>query len=154
MRFVAKFVRRAPWTAVVAEYGWRLFQPKFSAGAVGVVLNERGQVLLVEHVFHPYTPWGLPGGWVGPREDPAQTVKREVREELNLDIQINAILLVEVDGRNHIDFAFLCSTVPDAQVGKLSRELLDYRWCNLDELPRLHRFHYQALMRAKEAMAV
>lgn len=30
--------------------------------------------------------WGLPGGWLTPEESPEQTVKREVKEETNLDV--------------------------------------------------------------------
>ena len=47
-------------------------------------LMTQGQVLLVEHVFHPYAPWGLPGGWIDRNESPSQTaVIRELQEELN-----------------------------------------------------------------------
>ncbi|MFT4272155.1 MAG: NUDIX domain-containing protein [Pantoea sp.] len=30
--------------------------------------------------------WGLPGGWLEPGEPPEQTVRREVKEETNLDV--------------------------------------------------------------------
>ncbi|MBZ0287924.1 MAG: NUDIX hydrolase, partial [Anaerolineae bacterium] len=81
-RGVAMTIRRAPWLAITARALWRIRQARFSAGVVGVVFNDAGDVLLVEHVFHPYTPWGLPGGWVDHREDPARTLEREMREEL------------------------------------------------------------------------
>jgi 8-oxo-dGTP pyrophosphatase MutT (NUDIX family) len=90
----------------------------------------------------------LPGGWVDRRVSPAEAVQRELREELDLAIEVGSILMVEVDYGNHLDFAYLCNSV--GQVGKLSRELLNYGWYELANLPRLQKFHYQAIMSARE----
>jgi 8-oxo-dGTP pyrophosphatase MutT (NUDIX family) len=68
--------------------GVQLLTPRHHIGAVGVIFNDAGQVLMVEHVFRPYHAWGLPGGWVNRGENPAQTIQREVKEELNLTIDI------------------------------------------------------------------
>ena len=78
----------------------------------------------------------------------AQAVQRELKEELALDIHVGPVLLVKRDFGNHLDFAYLCSSV--GAIGKLSRELLDYGWYDLAELPHLHDFHYQAIMVASE----
>jgi ADP-ribose pyrophosphatase YjhB (NUDIX family) len=146
MRRLANFLQRAPWLIVIARIFWRLIQPKFSAGAVGVVFNQEGHVLLVEHVFHPYAPWGLPGGWIDRNENPSETVRRELHEELNLTIEVGPVLLVEVDFGNHLDLAYLCFKT--GNVGALSRELLDYTWCDPEQLPRLPSFHYRAIQAA------
>jgi 8-oxo-dGTP diphosphatase len=145
-RHVAGVIRRAPWLAYSARIMWRIRQPRFTAGVVGVVFNEAGQVLLVEHVFHPHHPWGLPGGWVDRNEDPAETVRREMREELELDIRVGPVLLAKVDFGNHLDMAYLCYL--NGGIGKLSAELLDYRWADPTALPRLHSFHYRAIQQA------
>lgn len=150
MHYVAAFVRKAPWTVAVGRVFWRIRQAKFSAGVVGVVFDKQGRVLLVEHVFHPYAPWGLPGGWIDRREGPADTVQRELMEELQLSITVGPILMVETEYGNHLDFAYLCYS--DGQVGKLSSELLDYGWYALDNLPRLHKFHYRAITSAAEIL--
>lgn len=71
----------------------RLFVPRHYVGAVGVIFNEAGQVLVMEHVFRPHFPWGLPGGWVESGEDPAETVRREVEEELALRIEVKKPVL-------------------------------------------------------------
>jgi len=147
-RAVAKLIQRAPWIAVSARWFYRLTQPRFSAGVVGVVLNAHGEVLLVEHVFHPYHPWGLPGGWVGRREDPSETLVREMREELELQVNVGPVLLVKLDYDNHIDMAYLCQQA--GPIGVLSAELLSYRWTSLNDLPRLQPFHYLAIQRALE----
>ena len=152
MRRVAQFLQKAPWIVGAARSIWRLGQPKFTAGAVGVVFNDQRQVLLVEHVFHPYAPWGLPGGWVDRNESPSQTVIRELREELTLTVEAGALLLVETDFGNHLDFAYLCEA--KTIVGPLSSELLDYGWYDTNALPKLHRFHYRAINSALEKLQV
>ncbi len=142
-RQIANVVQRAPWLVYLARRLWRIRQTKFTAGAVGVVFNATGEILLVEHVFHPVTPWGLPGGWVDHDESPAHTIQRELYEELELAVQVGPMLLLEVAFGTHFDFAYLCETTD--QVGQLSSELLDHRWVMPDDLPQLHAFHYKAI---------
>lgn len=143
---LATTIRRAPILMRIPYYLYRLIQPKYSIGVIGVVFNEQREVLLVEHVFHPQLPWGVPGGWIGKNEDPAKAVARELSEELRLSVEVKRLLMMERTQRNHLDVAYLC----DAQnsVGDISYELLQYRWCQLDEMPRLKRFHYDAIMQA------
>jgi ADP-ribose pyrophosphatase YjhB (NUDIX family) len=105
----------------------------------------------VEHVFHPHTPWGLPGGWVERCEHPAEALRREMQEELTLEVTVGPVLLVELDFGSHLDLAFLC--LADGAIGQLSGELLDHGWYNVNELPSLHRFHHRAIMRALEMLA-
>lgn len=146
MRQLATLLQKAPWTVSLARRFWRLGQPKFSAGAVGVVFNDSGHILLVEHVFHPYAPWGLPGGWVDRNESPADTVRRELHEELGLVVETGPILVAETNFRNHLDLAYLC--YPTGTIGRLSRELLAWDWFAADCLPKLQPFHSRAISRA------
>jgi ADP-ribose pyrophosphatase YjhB (NUDIX family) len=140
------FLRRFPWLFTIAHAFWRLFQAKYSVGAVGVVFNEEDKVLLAKHAFHPKYPWALPGGWVDRNEDPAITVCREMLEELMLDVEVYSILLVETPYKNHLDLAYLCRALNE--VGKLSYELLDYGWFGLDELPPMLDVHHRAIEKA------
>jgi ADP-ribose pyrophosphatase YjhB (NUDIX family) len=134
---------------LIPYYTYRFFQPKYSIGVVGVVLNSKNEVLIVEHVFHPNHPWGLPGGWLNFNEDPAEAVMREIREELGLQVTVNQLLLATRTDFNHVDFAYLCST--RSEISKISYELLGYRWSTRSDLPCLHRFHAHAV---EEAFAV
>lgn len=147
-RRLARLIRKVPVVVAVGQACWRLTRPHVSVGAVGVVFNEQGHLLLVEHLFHPRHPWGLPGGWVERGENPADAVTRELNEELELHVTIEAIVLVEMGFKQHMDVAYLCT--PLNSVGALCGELLDYRWFALDELPELHWFHRRAVMKAVE----
>ena len=127
---------------------YRIFQSKYSIGVVGIVFNQDSQILLVEHVFHPQEPWGLPGGWLAKHENPAQTVIRELQEELDLEVEIGPVVLAEVSYRGHLDMAYLCSA--RSEIGSLNGELLSYRWCDPCDLPRVQPFHHRAIDRALE----
>ena len=72
----------------------------YDVGAVGAIFNHAGQVLMVEHVFRPDYVWGLPGGWVNRGENPAYTIEREVKEELNLTVEVKKLLICEPQGGN------------------------------------------------------
>jgi ADP-ribose pyrophosphatase YjhB (NUDIX family) len=152
MRRLAVILQKVPWLVAWAHVVWRFRQPKFSMGVVGVMFNEEGKVLLVEHVFHPLAPWGPPGGWVDRNEHPSETVRRELREELDLSVEVGDLLLLEIDNGNHLDLAYLCR--PTSAIGALSNELLDYGWYDPAQLPRLHKFHYRAIMRALDVFKI
>ena len=84
-----------PWIVNVGRVIWGFSRARFSAGVIGVVFDDNGHVLLVEHVFHPHLPWGLPGGWIDKHESPADAVQRDFREELELVISADKVLLTE-----------------------------------------------------------
>lgn len=128
------------------RFGLQVVQPRFTAGVVGVVMNREEKILLVEHVFHPQTPWGLPGGWLERGEAPILALQRELREETGIQVSICYPLLIETGYyyRTHLDIAFLCRAESD--VSCLSSELLDYRWASLDDLPPMLPFHRAAIL--------
>lgn len=145
---VARTLRRYPWVVPAMRRVWKVTRPRFTMGVAGVVFNAEGQVLLVEHVFHPYVPWGLPGGWVERREDPAATLRRELHEELALSVEVGPVVAAEYLGHAHVDLAYLCYAT--GIVGALNFELLDYRWIDPDDLPHTHNFHRTAIQRARQ----
>lgn len=145
-------LRRFPFLMCIAYGFWRRFQARFSAGAIGVIFNQHGEILLVKHAFHTKYPWGLPGGWVTRKEDPAATVRREIREELSLDVEVTTILLVETPFTGHLDLAYLCKT--DSMVGRLSFELLDFQWITPENMPPISPFHRKAIHRAQEILQI
>jgi 8-oxo-dGTP pyrophosphatase MutT (NUDIX family) len=145
-KHLAGFLRSNPWVMVGARSVWQLTRPRFSVGAVGVVLNAEQHVLMVEHVFHPYVPWGLPGGWIERNENPSVGVARELQEELSLSVAVGPIIAADMVGNSHLDLAYLCT--PHSEVGKLSFELLQYKWYPPSDLPKTHSFHRLAITNA------
>ena len=118
--------RLAAWLRHFTPLRWglklavRLFAPRHLVGAVGVVFNDAGQVLLAEHVFRPNYNWGLPGGWIEHGENPANTVRREIEEELGLKVDVRRLLLCESQGDEpkgstprSLSLAFYCRLADD-----------------------------------------
>lgn len=64
-------------------------------GADAAIFDEEGRVLLVHRADD--LRWGLISGWVDPGETPPDTVVREVREEV--DLEVTSFELVDVVGR-------------------------------------------------------
>ncbi len=151
---VAALFRRFPWLASLGQRIWRLRQARYSVGAVGVVFDDDGRVLLLEHVFHPHYPWGLPGGWVDRHESPADAVVRELLEETGLSVRVVSPVWVDLGIYNdHLDLAYWCQL--EGGELRLSSEILDYQWCEPSQLPELFVFQRKAVERAlrlREAM--
>ncbi|HVU11700.1 MAG TPA: NUDIX hydrolase [Phototrophicaceae bacterium] len=143
---IAAAINRFPFAASLIHSLWRLTRPHFTAGVIGVLINPLGEVLVVEHVYHTPPRWGLPGGYVERGEDPAASLARELHEELELSVEVGAVLVVERGYGNHLDIAYACH--PQSDVGKLCNELLDYRWSQPDQLPELRPFHRKAISQA------
>jgi 8-oxo-dGTP diphosphatase len=134
---------------------YRLFQPRVSMGVVGVLLDAQNEhVLLVEHVFHGYRPWGLPGGWMDRDEEPAHTVEREFAEETGLRVCALYPLIVQRAHSMgaHMDVVYRCVLDGDSQTIRLSRELLNYRWTPLDDLPPMVSLHVVGIQAARDAI--
>ena len=144
---LANLLSHIPQLTKLAVKIFRLTRPRFTSGVVGVVFNAQGELLIVKHVFHPEHPWGLPGGWQEAREMPVQTVQRELKEELSLEVDVRYPLLIENwKNRRHLDIAYLCTAKNDVQ--GLCAELTDYQWCRPEERPALYPFHERAIQAA------
>jgi ADP-ribose pyrophosphatase YjhB (NUDIX family) len=121
----------------VLPRGARIFitrraQTKFTVSVTGIITNEKGEVLLLDHLMRPKSGWGPPGGFVEPGEQPEAALRREVKEETTLDLT-NVRLLRSRTFRRHIEIIFAAEAAGEARA--VSREIRELRWCALDEMP-------------------
>ena len=123
----------------------RRLQRKFTASVVAVVTNERGEVLLLDHVLRPKSGWGMPGGFINLGEQPEAALRRELHEETGLDLGNVALLRVRTLKR-HIEIVFTATGHGEAQVR--SREITELGWYDPDSLPGDLSLDQQFLIRA------
>ena len=160
--------RLATWLQRSALLRWALqlavyfFIPRQHVGVVGALFNEAGQVLLVEHVFRPHFPWGLPGGWINRGEDPAKAVQREFEEELGLKIVVGPLLLCQPQGGGTgvprgLGLAYFCrlvdghSALADLAQTRSSYEVLAVEWLDPDHIAwELTPLDRQSILLAKQ----
>lgn len=92
----------------------------------GCLLFRADRSFLVVH--HPYSgTWGLPGGHSKNDESPADTCRREAREELGIEIAIERLLAIDHrrgNGRRGEYIRFLFAAVPptDDEVAAIQPE--------------------------------
>jgi 8-oxo-dGTP diphosphatase len=81
----------AAWNAYLAE-GNRT-QPRKRVSADALLRDENGRILLVDPGYKP--GWDLPGGMAEANEPPAAAARRELREELGLEVHLGELLCVD-----------------------------------------------------------
>lgn len=110
----------------------RLTQASFTASAAVVIINENGEVLLLDHLLRAGSGWGLPGGFIEHDESPEEGIRREIREETGLEINDLKLLRVRTVSR-HIEILFSAGARDKGEIK--SREIRDLRWFRYEDLP-------------------
>lgn len=143
-RRLTTWLRWRPFNRIM-RLGIQLVVPKHRVGVSVVALDEQRRVYLLNHVFHPYVPWGLPGGWLKRHEAPQAGLKRELREETGLSVEVGPVLCVQQEGDPvHIGIVFLGRLGPETEI--LSLEIASSGWFGPDDLPsQLLPFSRQAI---------
>lgn len=122
--------------------------PSYTVGSICLIERPDGHVLLVRQAYRER--WGIPGGLLRRREDPADAARREVYEEVGLDIELIGEPAVVVDAvPQRIDIVYRARPVSLAAIAEMaprSPEVLDARWFAPDELPELQFETAQALV--------
>ncbi|MGC1123016.1 MAG: NUDIX hydrolase [Candidatus Methanofastidiosia archaeon] len=117
--------------------------PETPIPAVGVIIYDKGKVLIIKRAFEPSAHrWSIPGGAVEVGESVRDAARREVAEELGLDIKLRDVVEVLdniVYKGECIKYHYvLIDFWADVRGGILrpNRECLDVRWVYENELDR------------------
>lgn len=122
----------------------RIFQVRFTVSAAGIITNEKGEVLLLNHVLRPVSGWGVPGGFLNFGEQPEAAFRREIREETGLELK-NISLFRTRTFRRHIEIIFLATGVGQASVKSL--EIIELGWFAIDDIPKEMSLDQQFMVR-------
>jgi 8-oxo-dGTP diphosphatase len=145
-RFVLQIYRRLPLKG--RRWLVRLVAPSFTVGAMCIIERADGDVLLVRHSYRDR--WGVPGGLLKRREDPAEGAYREVREEVGLEIELLGEPAVVIDAHpQRVDLVFRARPAVGADLDAIrpsSVEITETAWFPRTELPALQFETTTALM--------
>jgi 8-oxo-dGTP diphosphatase len=113
--------------------------PHFSMGALAVIRNDAGEILLVRQGYKP--DWGLPGGIAKRGEEPSATAVRETREETGLRIELIGEPIVDIDvAIRKVDVLYRARVASGAQPSDaraIPPEIIECRWFSTTDLPAL-----------------
>src|SRR5262245_38478488 len=108
---------------------------RFTATAGAVIFDDRGRILLLEHVFRPDSGWGIPGGFLAQGEQPEEGLRRELREEVGLELDSVELLFARSLPRpRQIEIYFRAR--PSGEPHPSSFEIKRAEWFALDDLPK------------------
>src|SRR5262245_22052505 len=131
-RTFAALWRRAPKWA--RRLGVLLTESRFTVTVGAVVIDSRNRVLLLHHRFRPGGGWGIPGGFMCPREQPEEAVRRELREEIGLEIEVASVAFIRtLQKYRQVEIIFRCAPkgTPIPQGFEINRA----EWFELNSLP-------------------
>ena len=113
--------------------------PSYTVGAIAVIERDDGALLLVRHSYR--RRWGTAGGLLQRGEDPVAGLRREVIEEVGLEIVVDDEPATVVDPEpQRVDLVYAARPAPGVDPDAArprSPELLDARWFPAGELPEL-----------------
>lgn len=111
----------------------RRIHTTFTVSAAGIITNENGEVLLLDHVLRStVSGWGVPGGFIGHGEQPDAALRREIGEETGLQLTDVKILGCRTLNR-HVEVILTAKGVGKPEVR--SREITALGWFAPNNLP-------------------
>ena len=131
-QLLAGLWRRAPRR--VRRWGVWLYEPRFTVTAGACVLDGAGRVLLLRHAFRSGSGWGIPGGFLEKGEQPEDALRRELREEVGLELAGARLAFVRTLKRPHQVEIMFCARAA-GPVRPRGPEIREAGWFAPDALP-------------------
>ena len=129
---IAKVWHRLPRR--LRRWSMRLAHTRFTVTAGAIIFNESGQILLLKHRFRAGSGWGLPGGFLEAGEQPLEALRRELREELALEVAEVEIFTAR-SFRKPKQVEVLFRARADGSLTPRTMEVERVDWFSLDALP-------------------
>ncbi len=125
--------RRAP--GKLRRWSMRFSHARFTVTAGAVVIDDQGRVLLLKHRFRSGSGWGIPGGFIEAGEQASHAIRRELREEVGLEVGEITVLAIRTFKRpRQIEILFRAQPRGIAQPRSIEIRKAD--WFALQALPQ------------------
>lgn len=112
----------------------RLGQRRFTVTAGAIIFDGQGRILLLDHVFRPESGWGIPGGFLSKGEQPEAALRRELREEIGIEVEcLETLFTRTLPLTRQIEIYFRAKAI--GQPEPCSFEIRNAGWFSLDDLP-------------------
>jgi len=112
----------------------RLTHTRFTVTAGAIIFNDQKQVLLLKHRFRAGSGWGLPGGFLERGEQPIEALRRELREEIGLEVEdVEVFAARSFKKPKQVEVLFRARA--NTNVKPLTMEVERAEWFSLDSLP-------------------
>lgn len=111
-----------------------LAEAQFTVTTGVVIFDEAGRVLLLQHRFRPGSGWGIPGGFMKAGEQPEAALRRELREELEVElVQLELAFARALESYQQVELIFRGQV--RGSLKPCSLEVRQAAWFALNELP-------------------
>ena len=128
---ISRVWRKLP--ARMRRWTMRLAHTRFTVTAGAVIFNDKREVLLLKHRFRAGSGWGLPGGFMEQGEQPIDALRRELREEIGLEVD-DVKMFAARSFRKPKQVEVLFRARANADVKSLTIEVERAEWFALDSL--------------------
>jgi mutator protein MutT len=136
MSLVPSCVARV-WRAMpprIRRWSMRATQTRFTVTAGALIFSDRGEVLLLKHRFRAGSGWGIPGGFLETGEQPEEALRRELREEIGLEVEKVEIFTARSFHKpRQVEILFRCRA--NAEVKPRTMEVERAEWFSIQSLP-------------------
>ena len=111
------------------------------AGCGAAIFDESGRLLLIQRLTEPEAgAWGLPGGKIDFGEPARETARREIAEELGIEIEVGKLACISEiinagDGRHWVSPIFFARLVSGEPRLMEPAKHGGFGWYSLDALP-------------------
>jgi 8-oxo-dGTP diphosphatase len=132
IEFLGGVWRRLP--GVMRRNLVRTGQSRFTVTAGAMIFDDQDRILLLDHVFRPDGGWGIPGGFLNKGEQPEAAVRRELREEIGIEVENVRLLFARtLRPPRQIEIYFRATAVGKPE--PCSFEIREARWFSIGDLP-------------------
>lgn len=109
-----------------------------------LIKNSEGKVLVCLNSF-PGEPWDLPGGTLHAGEHPHDALKRELKEELGINILVGRAVAVDhfikrATGKQTVVVMLEAMLIEDQSIELVDGEITEVKWIGIEDLEEARLF--------------